>query len=128
MGNIILVAVGGSLGTLARYGLSTYIARQVGPAFPWGTLVINLTGCFVIGLLFALGFERDVLGPSARLALMTGFCGGYTTFSTYALESINFARAGTIGVTIANVVASTLGGLALVVAGMWLGRVLFRGA
>lgn len=128
MGNIILVAVGGSLGTLARYGLSTYIARQVGPAFPWGTLVINLTGCFLIGLAFALGFERNILGPSARLAFMTGFLGAYTTFSTYCLESITFARAGTIGIAVVNIAVSTLGGLALVVAGMWLGRGLFRGA
>ena len=128
MGNIILVAVGGSLGALSRYGLSTYIARQYGSAFPWGTLVINLTGCFLIGLAFALGFERNVLSPSARLAFMTGFLGAYTTFSTYALESVNFARSGTMAVTIMNIVASTLGGLALVVAGLWLGRVLFRGA
>jgi CrcB protein len=114
MGNIILVAVGGSLGALSRYGLSTYIARQYRSAFPWGTLVINLTGCFLIGLAFALGFERNVLGPSARLACMARFLGAYTTFFTYALESVNFAGNGTITVTITNIVASTLGGSTLV--------------
>ncbi len=128
MGNIILVAVGGSLGALSRYGLGTYIARYYGTAFPWGTLVINLTGCFLIGLAFALGFERNLLGPSARLAFMTGFLGAYTTFSTYALESVNFARAGTVAVAVTNVMLSTLGGLVLVIGGMWLGRILFKGA
>ncbi len=125
---IILVTLGGGLGALSRYALGGYIARQYGAAFPWGTLVVNLTGCFLIGLAFALGFERNVLGPGARLAFMTGFLGAYTTFSTYALESLNFARNGGIAVAIVNITVSTIGGLAFVFGGLLLGRVLFKGA
>lgn len=126
MDKVLLVMAGGSAGALARYGLGYFIAQQWGARFPWGTLVINLTGCFLIGLAFALG-DRNILGPSARIALMTGFLGAYTTFSTYGLETINFARGGAAGVSLANILASNVGGLLLVVAGLWLGRILFKG-
>jgi fluoride exporter len=126
MDKVILLIVGGSLGTLSRYALGVLIARSWGAGFPWGTLVINLSGCFLIGVAFALG-DRSLLGPSSRLAFMTGFLGAYTTFSTYALETANFARGGQLGVAAVNLLASTFGGLLLVVLGMYLGRTLFRG-
>lgn len=125
MGKVILLILGGSLGTLSRYALGMLLARSWGSSFPWGTLVINLTGCFLIGMAFALG-DRNILGSSSRLALMTGFLGAYTTFSTFALETTNFARAGHPGVALVNLMASNFGGLMLVVAGLWLGRILFR--
>lgn len=127
MDKVILLVVGGSLGTLSRYALGRYLGQLWGESFPWGTLVINLTGCFLIGLAFTLGYERNTLSPSVRLAFMTGFLGAYTTFSTYALESVGLARREMTGLAAVNVMASTLGGLLLVMAGMWLGRLLFRG-
>jgi len=96
--------------------------RWFGDGFPWGTLCVNLVGCFLIGLFFALGSERGILSPSARLFLMTGFLGALTTFSAFALESVNFGRGGLSTVVIANILANNVGGLALVVVGMLVGR------
>jgi fluoride exporter len=127
MNKVILVMAGGSLGALARYALAIYIAQAWGTRFPWGTLLINLSGCFLIGLAFALGQERHILSPATQLLFMTGFLGAYTTFSTYGLETANFARAGHASVALVNVLASNMGGLLLVVAGLWVGRILFRG-
>ena len=120
--NILFVVLGGSLGALCRYGVSTTAAKLYGDAFPWGTLCVNLVGCFLIGLAFALGVQRNVLSPSLRLFFVTGFLGALTTFSTYALESVNFTRDGLVFTTIWNLLANNIGGLVLVVAGMWVGR------
>jgi len=120
--NILFVLLGGSLGALCRYGVSTTAAKLYGDAFPWGTLCVNLVGCFLIGLAFALGVQRNVLSPSFRLFFVTGFLGALTTFSTYALESVNFTRDGLVVTTIWNLLANNIGGLVLVVAGLWVGR------
>ena len=120
--NILFVLLGGSLGALCRYGVSTAAAKLYGDAFPWGTLCVNLVGCFLIGLAFALGVQRNVLSPSFRLFFVTGFLGALTTFSTYALESVNFTRDGLAVTTIWNLLANNIGGLVLVVAGLWVGR------
>ncbi len=84
------IAIGGAIGSIARYGLGTSIARLAGGAFPYGTLVINVTGSFVIGILAALGVAngRMLLPPSARFFTMAGICGGYTTFSGFSLETL----------------------------------------
>jgi CrcB protein len=119
---ILFVLLGGGLGAVCRYGLSTAAARLYGDAFPWGTLCVNLAGCFLIGLAFALGVERNVLSPSFRLFFVTGFIGALTTFSTYALESVNFARDGQATTTVLNLLANNVAGLLLVIAGMWAGR------
>jgi CrcB protein len=78
---------GGIAGTLARYFLSGLIYRFTGTDFPYGTLVINLTGCFLVGLFAALSDEKFILGPDMRVMLMAGFCGAFTTFSTFILET-----------------------------------------
>jgi CrcB protein len=96
--------------------------RLFGAGFPWGTLFVNLAGCFLIGVLFALADPRPILGPSARLLLMTGFLGGLTTFSTYALESVNFARSDSIITALANIAANNVLGLAFVLGGITLVR------
>ncbi len=120
---IFLVLLGGGLGSLARYALSLLAAQVLGAKFPWGTLIVNLSGCFLIGLSFALADRGlNIMNPSIRLFFMTGFLGGLTTFSTYGLETANSIRAGTHLVTAANFLANNLGGGALVFLGMWLGR------
>jgi fluoride exporter len=120
---ILLVLVGGGLGSVGRYGVSLLAAQLLGPKFPWGTLFVNLIGCFLIGLAFALA-ERglNIMNPSMRLFFMTGFLGGLTTFSTYGLETGNSMRAGTHLVTVAYILANNVIGVALVFVGMWLGR------
>ena len=119
---ILLVLLGGSLGAVCRYGVGLAAARLYGEAFPWGTLCVNLVGCFLIGLAFALGVERNVLSPAFRLFFVTGFLGALTTFSTYALESVSFTRDGLVITSLWNLLANNVGGLLLVVAGMWAGR------
>ena len=90
----LLVALGGALGSVARFALSGFVANQIGSTFPWGTFVINVTGSFVIG------FYSTLTGPdgrifasgSSRQFIMTGICGGYTTFSSFSLQTLNLAR------------------------------------
>ena len=103
---------GGSLGALSRYGVSLLAASLFGSRFPWGTLIVNLAGCFLIGLCFAL----------ARLFFMTGFLGALTTFSAFALESVNAMRAQAHLVMAANLLLNNVLGAALVLLGMWVGR------
>ncbi|MGD8400131.1 MAG: fluoride efflux transporter CrcB [Bacillota bacterium] len=119
--NILLVIAGGGLGAACRYLLTIGTARFFGNIFPWGTLLVNLIGCFLIGLGFSLA-GRNVIAPQLKLLFMTGFLGGLTTFSTYALESTNFWTDGASLVALTNLAANNLGGLLLVCLGLWLGK------
>jgi CrcB protein len=119
--NILLVIIGGGLGSACRYLFSLLATKWFGSNFPMGTLGVNLIGCFLIGLGFSLA-GRGIISPSVRLLLMTGFLGGLTTFSTYALESVNFMRSNELIPALGNIAANNLGGLALVFVGLWLGK------
>jgi CrcB protein len=92
----IWVALGGALGTTARYWLSGVVARSIGETFPWGTMVINISGSFVIGFFGALTDPdgRWFVGSTARQFVMIGMCGGYTTFSSFSLQTLNLANDG----------------------------------
>ncbi len=90
-GSLIL---GGALGTVARYVLAGAVYRAWGTAFPYGTLAVNLTGCFLVGVLTVLSEEKFILGPAGRVFLMIGFCGAFTTFSTFILETANLMKDG----------------------------------
>jgi CrcB protein len=121
---LLLVAAGGALGSSARYLTSLATGKVFGAGFPVGTLVVNLVGCLLIGVGFALAEERSVLSPHGRLFFMTGFLGGLTTFSTYALESVTYFGDGARAVAVANLVLNNVLGLLPVLAGMALGRAL----
>jgi CrcB protein len=90
------VAIGGALGSMARYGLGGLVSDKFGQSFPWGTLVINVTGSFVIGVLGALTAPEGKMTPQSRALtiqlLITGVCGGYTTFSSFSLQTLNLLR------------------------------------
>jgi CrcB protein len=120
---ILLVMAGGSIGALSRYGVSLLAAQLFGTKFPWGTLIVNLSGCFLIGLSFALA-ERgiSIMNPSMRLFFVTGYLGALTTFSAFGMETVNSMRAGTHLVTVANVLSNNLLGGALVFLGILVGR------
>jgi CrcB protein len=92
----IWVALGGALGTTARYWLSGVVARSFGETFPWGTLIINVTGSFVIGFFGALTGPdgRLFVGSTARQFVMIGMCGGFTTFSSFSLQTLNLMNDG----------------------------------
>ena len=115
------VAVGSAIGGVARFGLSGLIARSIGEVFPWGTLIVNVSGSFVIGFFDTLSGPdgRLLAGTTARQFVMIGICGGYTTFSSFSLQTLNLARDGDWLRVAANIVAS----VALCLVGVWLGHV-----
>ena len=119
--NIILVIIGGGIGSACRYMFSLMAGRLFGDGFPLGTLGVNLAGCFLIGFAFALA-SRNIISPAVRLFFATGFLGGLTTFSTYALESVNFMRGNGLLAAIFNIALNNVGGLILVLLGLWLGH------
>ena len=119
---ILLIAVGGASGAVARYVVDGFVSERVGPGFPWGILIVNLSGAFVLGLLYALAIERDVLSAEIRAPLLIGFLGAYTTFSTWMLDSWRLVEAGDLAAALANLGGSVLLGLIAVVAGLAIGR------
>jgi CrcB protein len=124
MPTIAAVAVGGSLGTLARYGLDAAIERRAFSLFPWSTFAINLSGCFLVGLLIAALVDRHHAPHWLRVGLVMGFCGGYTTFSTFAQESYGLLEEKALGVVLVNVTASVTLGVMAVFLGERAGRML----
>ncbi|MGH9015938.1 MAG: fluoride efflux transporter CrcB [Acidimicrobiia bacterium] len=118
------IAVAGSAGALSRYQLEGFISRHTRGAFPWGTLVVNASGCFVLGLLFTLLTERFLPHPYLRSALTIGFLGAYTTFSTFAFETVRLAEDGARGLALLNVVVSVAVGVAAAWFGIVAGRTL----
>ncbi|TPW20661.1 MAG: CrcB protein [Elusimicrobia bacterium] len=111
MDKILAVAAGSVVGGLGRHALTLRAFSWAGPAFPLGTLAVNVSGCFLIGALDAWGTARGTLGPNARLLLMTGFCGAYTTFSTLILDSARLSDAGQLSLGLANYMGSGVLGL-----------------
>lgn len=84
---LLWLSIAGALGTLARYGLVSFVQRHHESSFPWGTLFVNLLGCFLFGLIFSLAEERFLISSQMRLILLIGVMGAFTTFSTYAFET-----------------------------------------
>ena len=117
----LLIALGGALGSVARFSLSGVVANQFGSSFPWGIFIINVTGSFVIGFFATLtGPEgRIFAGSNTRQFFMTGICGGYTTFSSFSLETLNLARDGEWFRAGAN----SVGSVAACLAAVWLGHI-----
>jgi CrcB protein len=91
---LLLVLVGGALGAAARYLVSTWMARRFGTVFPWGTITVNIVGSFLIGLIATLADEAGAVGPSVRVFLVVGMLGGFTTFSSFSLETLRLLEQG----------------------------------
>ena len=122
--DLVLVGVGGFAGAIARRVVDLWVSDRAGTVFPLGTLVINLSGSFLLGLLFAWATERDVLPAAIRGPVMIGFIGAYTTFSTWMLESWRLVEDGAWGLALVNVAGSVALGLVAVIAGLAVGRAL----
>jgi CrcB protein len=122
--DFLAISVAAILGANLRYLLSRLAAREFGPVFPYGTLIINILGSFIVGLFMVWTTERVLVDPRWRLLVVVGFCGSFTTFSSYAFESMSFFEQGQWGLMLANVVGNNLLCLAGALAGMALARAL----
>src|SRR4051812_10498323 len=111
-----IVFLGAGLGGMARYGLGTFVQQLTGPAFPWGTLLINVTGSMVLAFTYAF-LDRTLAAPEWRLFIGVGICGGYTTFSTFSYESVRLLQEGEIGRASAYVLGSAALGILAVLVG-----------
>ena len=122
--DFLAISVGAIVGANLRYWMSRSAVRLLGPVFPYGTLSINVLGSFVLGFFLVWTSERVLVDPRWRLLIAVGFCGGYTTFSSYAYESMAFFEQGQWTLMAANFLANNLLACGAVLAGMVLARVL----
>ncbi|MDE2058700.1 MAG: fluoride efflux transporter CrcB [candidate division NC10 bacterium] len=118
MGKVLLVGIGGFLGSVARYLVSGYIQDRTGEIFPFGTLAVNVIGCFVIGGLSELAEARGFLSPEARALVVIGVLGGFTTFSTFGNETVNLLRDGEWAFAAINLLTHAV----LAIGAVWVGR------
>ncbi len=117
--NIFFVLFGGGLGAVARYLVSTLLVQKLGGGFAWGTAAVNIAGCFIIGL--AAGWtERLQLPRGLWLFMVTGFLGGFTTFSTFSLETVEAMRGGATGKAVLNIGVNLAGGILATILGLFL--------
>jgi fluoride exporter len=116
--NLLLVGAGGFFGSILRFLVSEAMARRAEGKFPVGTLTVNLVGCLLIGVLAGMAARRDILSAEMRLLLVTGFLGGFTTFSAFGLETVSMLRRGKWGLAILYVGVSVVLGVALTALGM----------
>jgi len=116
------VASFGAVGAVSRYGVDTLIERTTESNFPWATFTINASGCLAVGFIIAALVDRERAPHWLRVGLVMGFCGGFTTFSTFAQESLDLVETRALGFALANVAASVALGMLAVLAGLKLGR------
>ena len=124
MRDFLAISVAAVLGANLRYLLSRFALKEFGPVFPYGTLIINVLGSFIVGLFVTWTTERVLIDPRWRLLVVVGFCGSFTTFSSYAYESMAFFEQGQWGLMLANVFSNNLLCLGGALAGIVLARAL----
>jgi len=123
--DILVISIGAILGANARWILSRYAARVLGPTFPYGTLFINISGSFIVGFFMIwAATHRVLLDPRWRLLIVVGFCGAFTTFSSFAFETMAYFEQGQWGLMLANILSNNVLCLAAALAGMAMARVL----
>jgi len=122
--NILVISLGAIFGANARWIISRYLAKTIGPVFPYGTLVINVTGSFVVGFFMIWATERVLLDPRWRLLIVVGFCGAFTTFSSFAFETMSYFEQGQWALMLTNIFANNVLCLLGALAGMALARFL----
>ena len=121
---LIFLCIAGALGTVARYFLTGAVSQTLGSRFPYGTLVVNLTGCFLIGFIAAIAEKKFLMLPNMRLFLFIGFLGAFTTFSTFIFETDNLLKGGQTLTAIGNILLSVAIGLIIFKLGVVLGKII----
>ncbi|MDJ0836000.1 MAG: fluoride efflux transporter CrcB [Acidobacteriota bacterium] len=121
---MLMVGLGGFFGAIGRYWISGWVQRRFGAGFPLGTLTVNMLGCFLIGLLMHLVLTRDWISPNQRFLLIVGFLGSLTTFSTFGYETLHLLEKGEWRQCVLSVLLNVFAGLAAVVLGRLLGRMI----
>ena len=116
----LYISLGGALGALSRYLLSTWIYNKSQHVFPYGTFIVNILGCFILGFFYTITLDKYVISPQVRMMVSVGFLGAFTTFSTFSLETLNIIKENNYNVALLNIALSVLLGLLAV----WLGAVL----
>jgi CrcB protein len=122
--NFLVISVAAVVGANLRFFLSRLAAKEFGPVFPYGTLIINIVGSFIVGFFIIWTSERVLLDPRWRLLVVVGFCGSFTTFSSYAFETMSYFEQGQWGLMLTNFLSNNLLCLSSALAGMALARVL----
>ena len=122
MERLLFLFAAGGLGTLARYGVSNWVQRSTTTDFPWGILTVNALGSLALGLLYSLAEEHNLLSGELRIAVLVGFLGAFTTFSTFAFDTNQLLRDDRYLWAAGNMVLNNALGLSLVFAGIWIGR------
>jgi CrcB protein len=122
----LFIAIGAALGANARYLIGLWAANRLGAAFPYGTLIVNITGSFLLGFVITLTTERLTIVPEARLLLAVGFLGSYTTFSSFTVESLGLLRDSGLWPGLINILANNMIGLICAALGVYLARLIGR--
>ena len=122
MEKLAWIALAGALGTLARYGIASYVQRRVDSSFPWGVFAVNMAGSFIFGFLWAFSEERGWVTENMRAFAFAGFLGAFTTFSTFAFDNMQLARASNWQFFVVNILLTNAAGIALAFAGLRAGR------
>jgi CrcB protein len=116
------IGAAGAVGTLARFAIAALVQNYSGAKFPWGTLTVNVVGCFLFGLVFILAEEKNLIPAQVKVIVLTGFMGAFTTFSTFGFETTALIHAGDWGSAILNIVGQNLAGIIAVTMGIFLAR------
>ena len=119
---LVALAIGGALGTVGRYSVGLWSFRILGPRFAFGTLFVNVAGCFLLGFLMHVAMSTETMSRSVRLAATTGFLGAFTTFSTFGYETVRYIESGSPGLALTNVFANLGLGFVAVWAGLYVAR------
>jgi len=119
---LLIIGLGGFLGSVARYVVTKVTDGKLNPLFPYGTLVVNIVGSFLLGIIYVLALRKAGLTENGRLFLGVGFCGGFTTFSAFALENFSLMQEKLVGTSLLYIFLSVVGGILALAAGVWVAR------
>lgn len=123
MNNYLLIFIGGGVGSIARYALSRWVYAFTNSTFPYGTLIVNIVSCLILGFFLELANEKFLIHPSMKIFVAIGFCGGFSTFSTFSFETFELLKSGQYWFATANVVVSIVSCMLSLAGGMFVAKI-----